>query len=146
MKPRKPMKRAAIKKTRSPLKRRAPMRKRSKKKEKEIRETSPARKLYREAHPECQVCQSNPTTEVHEIARGGCRQRSVRDADCWLAVCHECHERLGDYSWWPIEKQVALKCRRTIESVNEVRSGLRQLTYKDVGRWMCAGILSWTEE
>jgi cytochrome c553 len=49
------------------------------------------------------------TLEVHEIARGPSRKQAVQERACWLLVCRRCHEELGDYSKWPLARQLALK-------------------------------------
>ncbi len=117
---------------------RTPLRRRSKKKEREIAKTRQPRKLYLEAHPECMVrgpeCEG-AAVEVHEIPRGGSRQQSVADADCWLTTCRPCHDNeLGDYDRWPPEKQAALKLLRTLQTINTIRSGLPQIRLTEVVR------------
>ena len=58
----------------------------------------------------CQVpnCQYG-AAECHEITRGINRQASLRERTTWLGLCHNHHVDMGDYSVWPIERQIALK-------------------------------------
>lgn len=63
----------------------------------------------------CEVCGVIAPRDVHEIARGPARSKSVKLRSCWLAVCRPCHEALGDYRAWPIAKQLALKLVRDPE-------------------------------
>jgi len=71
------------------------------------RKYKPARDEYR--NQLCQVCRYSPARDVHEIARGIYRAEAYCERVCWLAVCGDCHDLLGDYSRWPIERQLAMK-------------------------------------
>lgn len=57
----------------------------------------------------CQVCCDSRPVDVHEIARGPARSRALGERCTWLALCRECHERVGDYEQWPIIRQLAVK-------------------------------------
>lgn len=57
----------------------------------------------------CQVCLSRLADDVHEIARGPARATAFSERLSWLAVCRSCHEAMGDYAAWPIERQLAVK-------------------------------------
>jgi len=74
----------------------------------------------------CMACGSMIGGEVHEIARGPARQKALEEPAAWLAVCRECHEQLGDYSVWPVVRQLALKRLRdpnryNRRKINELR-------------------------
>ena len=47
--------------------------------------------------------------ETHEIVRGPDRWKAVEYRCTWIRTCRECHEALGDYAQWPLDKQLALK-------------------------------------
>ena len=66
-----------------------------------------ARNEYRNKH--CQLCHWLKATDCHEIARGPARKAALECRSTWLALCRPCHEKLGDYSEWPVERQLALK-------------------------------------
>ena len=57
----------------------------------------------------CMVCGNREATEVHEIANGFARQEALGKRETWLALCHWCHEKLGDKHMWPVAKQLAVK-------------------------------------
>ena len=87
------------------------MRRESKKAAKIRRETDPARKAYVEEVGRCQFpnC-SYAAAECHEILRGSAyRYKALYHRATWLGLCRTHHERMGDYSAWPIERQLALK-------------------------------------
>jgi hypothetical protein len=111
---------------------RKPIRKRSSKKSKEINDTRDARRLYLEAHPRCCVC-GGVAVDVNEIPRGPSRVTAVRDPDAWNTACRSCHDNeLGDYSKWPIAKQIARKWLEVLESINQHREGRAQTSPDEV--------------
>jgi hypothetical protein len=111
---------------------RSPIRKRSSKKSKEINDTKDARRLYLEAHPRCCVC-DGVAVDVNEIPRGPSRVTAVRDPDAWNTACRSCHDNeLGDYSKWPIAKQIARKWLEVLESINHHREGRAQTSPEEV--------------
>lgn len=98
------------------------------------------RRVYRESKDRlgisCPVS-GYPIDEVHEIPRGtGCRHLAVRDIDACLPVSRVGHEKLGDYSEYPLERQVALKCVLVMKTVDACREGLRRLDREEVLRWL----------
>ncbi len=74
------------------------------------RRAAPVRRAYLEEFPVCQRpgCHYK-ATEVHEIARGPARAKAYQYRECWLALCRECHEEMGGYGVWPLERQLAVK-------------------------------------
>lgn len=73
------------------------------------------RKMFKFSMRTCAVCgpawrnKYPPALDVHEIIRGGQRAKMVADRRSWLCVCRTCHEKLSDFSMWPIVFQFALK-------------------------------------
>ena len=113
MKRKKPMKRGG------PLNRTGPLRPRSKKKSKEYieRRSLVARLLmdrpYCEAcpvfakHDEATLYQRKASVDIHELKRrsqGG----SILDEDNCMAVCRECHNRIGEYPKLAIDLGLAV--------------------------------------
>lgn len=115
---------------------RTPLAKRSKKKDRVVRATSPARKQYLATHA-CALC-GGMASDVHEIARGPSRDLAYTDADGWLAVCRTCHETLGDYTQWPVPKQIALKMLLALRSANAAREGRPQTSLEEAAAWLSA--------
>lgn len=73
---------------------------------------------WSQAHNECMVCGWRTcdthrigkfALQTHEIARGSARNAALVRPATWLRVCNVCHEEMGDYSIWPIARQLALK-------------------------------------
>lgn len=64
------------------------------------------------------------------------------DRSAWLALCHQCHDLLGDYSKWPISRQIAAKMIADPEYCNPQRINSLKGTdacaidWKDVARWL----------
>ncbi len=86
------------------------MRNSSKKAAKRSREAKPIRDEYRHMYPYCQRADCDRVgTDIHEIARGPARQQAISERACLLHLCREHHDELGDYSQWPIARQLALK-------------------------------------
>ncbi|SVB67426.1 uncharacterized protein METZ01_LOCUS220280 [marine metagenome] len=84
------------------------MRFRSKKRAKIDREAEDVRAHYDNLFPFCQLC-GEPATDTHEIARGPSRLAAQAERCCLLHLCRDCHEEMGDYSRWPVERQLVLK-------------------------------------
>ena len=84
------------------------MRNRSKSRSKQDRLDETKRSTYRELFPFCQAC-GDVACDVHEIARGGRRVKAQGVRCCLLHLCRPCHELMGDYSVWPVERQLRLK-------------------------------------
>lgn len=80
--------------------------------------TSPARREYRKVFRLCQCC---------------CKR---------LALCRDCRDDLGDYSKWPIRRQLALKPvsdpgRFNLEVINEIRGRDEDaITLSDVAAYL----------
>ena len=61
-------------------------------------------------NPFCWVCgRSDGYIETHEITRGVHRNVGVEERCTWIRLCREDHERFGDYTQWPIARQLAVK-------------------------------------
>lgn len=83
----------------------------SKKRQNQLKATAPLRRRYVENAGKCQAPRCNRKAwDCHEITRGtASRYKAVEHRETFLALCRTCHEAMGDYSVWPIEKQLALK-------------------------------------
>jgi hypothetical protein len=86
-----------------------PMRNTSLKRQKINREIKAEVAAYREDFAMCQVCWKRAASELHHIARGISRENALSERCTWLMVCRKCHEDLGDYSKWPISRQLSAK-------------------------------------
>lgn len=86
-----------------------PMARISPKRAKRNRQVKTFRQQYMSDHPNCEVCGIRPSVDPHEISRGPAREKSLDIEEALLAVCRECHEELGDYAKWPVERQLAVK-------------------------------------
>ena len=84
------------------------MRRRSKNRSKKDRSDETLRSAYRDLFPFCQLC-GNVACDVHEIARGGRRVKAQGLRCCLLHLCRPCHDLMGDYSVWTVERQLRLK-------------------------------------
>lgn len=129
------MKRTAIKRktplrSKSQLKHKTGLRPISKKKQKQNDRMRIPRQRYREIKP-CAVC-GEETEDVHEIARGPSRDQAFVDPDTWLSLCRCCHDKLGDFSEWPIARQIALKIKVVMDAVNGARSGRAQTSFEEI--------------
>jgi len=86
------------------------------------------------------ICNAK-STDTHEIARGPARANAYALRLAWLRVCRRCHDELGDYSKFPISRQLFLKKTNDPEyydrqRVNELRG--RQpdaITEEEVMEW-----------
>lgn len=86
------------------------MRTYSNKRARKNRQVKPGRAAYKKEFPWCQRpgC-SRRAKQLHEISRGsGIRAKAIGEPCCWLHLCVKCHEEMGDYSLWPIARQMAL--------------------------------------
>jgi hypothetical protein len=110
---------------RTPLKRKTPLRKVSKKRAALKRLMDPKRTAFVLDAGACMICKSAAAIDCHEICRGPAREAALSHPRLWIACCRYCHELMGDYSDWPIVRQVAARIdweiRRTLAEVNEVR-------------------------
>jgi len=67
------------------------------------------RNAYKAEFLMCQLCCKRQATDVHEIARGSHREAAFAEPATWLTLCRYCHQEMGDYSVWPLTRQLALK-------------------------------------
>jgi hypothetical protein len=86
----------------------------------------PFRERYLASKLLCEVCIKRQPVEVHELTRGPAREASLDKPEVVLAVCRKCHDLLGDYSKWPVTRQLAVKFLRSpmllnLEVVNQLR-------------------------
>ena len=104
------------------------------------RRTAPQRHGYKAEFLTCQCCAKKLSTDIHEIARGAHRERAMKHAAAWLALCRKCHDAMGDYSRWPITRQLALKLvvdagRFDLAVINQIRGRDQDaITLADVAR------------
>lgn len=56
----------------------------------------------------CECCRAKPAVEAHEILRGPLRRLARGKRCCTLALCRDCHGRMGGVSW---ERQVMILFR-----------------------------------
>ena len=83
-------------------------------------EAKPVRDNLRESVGKCEVCErayyygSVTPLDVHEIARGVHRQKSLGKLFALLVVCRWCHDSLGDAGQWPEARQLALLAERRL--------------------------------
>lgn len=78
----------------------------SNKRQRRNRETKPARDAYRAENPWCQWCCNADATELHEIARGPSRDKSLSERAAWLHLCRQCHQVIALI---PVDGQLAIK-------------------------------------
>lgn len=96
------------------------MRHLSKKRAISKREADKLRDAFREEFPKCWLC-PNPAVDVHEIVRGSSRWLAYGERCAWISVCRvPCHDRLGRYDMWPLERQYAIKAIRDTEHYDRV--------------------------
>ena len=89
------------------------MRRVSRKRLEAIDNAKEARQKFAWEFPRCMLCGLEKCCmDTHEIARGPSRYAAYAERCTWLRLCRECHEQMGDYSVWPIERQLALKLSR----------------------------------
>ena len=119
------------------------MRNKSKKRAKQDRDAESVRDEYRRLYPWCQRADCDELgTDVHEIARGPARHKALQERCCLLHLCRAHHDELGDYSQWPISRQLALKKWADPEFynrrlVNEIRGREPEaITEEEVMYWL----------
>ena len=89
------------------------MRRVSRKRAAIMSEMQEARQQFALEFPRCMLCgMEKCCMDTHEIARGPSRLAAYQERCTWLRLCRDCHELMGDYSIWPIERQLALKLDR----------------------------------
>lgn len=81
-------------KRRKPLQRRTPLRPVSKKRQQQRDALAPYRVWLSGCHERCDVCLTAPATDIHEIAAGSHRDRSLQRPRTWLYVCRACHDEI----------------------------------------------------
>ena len=80
-------------------------------------ECKPIRDALRESVGRCEVCdkhQSYYPLDVHEIARGVHRQKSLDKLFALLVVCRSCHGSLDSAKEWPEARQLAVLAERRL--------------------------------
>jgi hypothetical protein len=101
---------------------------------------SGVRRKYRIDHPTCSICQSEGTTEVHEIRGGLWRFITVSLPSFWLAVCRGCHRKIHDTNEYPWARQLAIKLASDPENYNlavynATLVGEVPITQEEVDQW-----------
>jgi hypothetical protein len=133
--------RTPLKRSDKPLKR-ARLARVSKKRKSLMAKVKPFRDRYLASKLLCEVCIKRQPIEVHEITRGPAREASLEKSEVVLAVCRKCHDLLGDYSKWPVTRQLAVKFLRSpmllnLEVVNRIRGrDENAITLDDVVKWL----------
>jgi len=132
------MKRTPLKR-KTPLKRGKALRKESERRAKLRAVVNPGRKGFVLLAEVCMVCKQAEATDPHEICRGSSREECLKHPRLWLALCRRCHDAVGDYSLWPIERQIACRIewetRQTIFEANDIRGRAQTaMTYEEVKR------------
>lgn len=94
------LRRKPLKRSTSPL-RRTPIRRVSKKRRLESRKYSLQRDLFLYFNPVCQICDEQPSTEVHHVQ--GRTGKNYLDVTTWLAVDRGCHHRIHTNPSWARE-------------------------------------------
>lgn len=86
------------------------MRRRSPKRRHEMAEVEDQKDGFRSEMTECAVpwCR-RLGQDVHEIARGAHRGEACKVRIAWLYLCRMHHDDMGNYSYWPLPRQYALK-------------------------------------
>lgn len=139
------MKRRTPLKPGQPPRRKTPLRPMSAQKCRQIRETAAARRAYVASKLLCECCHRRKATDCHEIARGSFRHVAVHERLTWLALCggpKGCHDKMDDYSVWPVARQMALKFLNSPEDFNPVTVNLVRdrdpdaVTWGDVARYI----------
>ena len=114
----------------------------SAKKRKEIAETTPLRRAFREEIGRCMLCQMPSLyegfgLEVHEMLGGtGNRPKAVYLRELWLLLCGICHKEVQG---WKLAKQLALKLREDpwwfdLDAVRKVYGGGELVNMEDIRR------------
>ncbi len=68
-------------------------------------------------------------------------QKALREPRVWLALCRQCHEEMGDYSLWPLARQLACRVHwevvRLVWVFNDLRGRAQtDMTVNDVLEWL----------
>ena len=71
----------------------------------------------------CFLCGITDSLETHEILRGIFRAKAVKEASCWLRLCHHCHQQTihGNPEYWNRTRQLALKALHDPENYDRQR-------------------------
>ena len=81
----------------------------------------------------CEVCGSNATHTTHELSGGPSRRIEVKQTECMLAVCHECHMKIHLFpSEYSKVTMAAIKLRRTLDKINAARVGRGMIPLDEV--------------
>lgn len=118
------------------------LRTKSPKRAKQDRQTTPARKAYKAEFLMCHRCCKRPATDTHEIARGTHKAAAMKEPCTWLALCRTDHDEMGDYSIWPVARQLALKLvadpnRFDLKKFNKLRGrNERAITLDEVTQYL----------
>ena len=78
--------------------------------------------------PDCWLC-GKPANQTHEIARGASKQAAMEEPAAWVRTCQRCHDDLGGYGKWPIDRQLALK--RLMDPKHYSRTTVNRLRYRE---------------
>lgn len=104
-----------------------------------MKDVNPPRAAYRKEFPQCQYCELNTATDLHEITPGPAREAALSKRATWLHLCRECHSELQGR---PVELGCAVKLLEDPEHfdlsiVNEVRGrSSKAITLADVRRYL----------
>lgn len=82
--------------------------------------------------------------ETHEIPRGIFRAAALKEPAAWLRVCQFHDEEMGDYSIWPIARQLAVK--KLGDLPNYSRELVNQLRGRQSDAITEAEVNAWVEE
>lgn len=104
------------------------------------RKADPVRAKYVAEVFTCQCCGKRQATQCHEIVRRSTNKTSINYRCCYLALCEACHDLMGDYSKYPITRQLALKSLTDpehfrIDEINRLRGRDEgAITWADVSK------------
>ncbi len=104
------------------------MKQRSTSMAKAMREAEPVRAQFRKDFPCCMYC-GRFGGDIHEISRGGSREKSLGERCALLRLCRHCHERI--HKDWTVEQQYALKALRDPDGFDRVRLNLLRNRWED---------------
>lgn len=136
-----PIKRRTALKPGKPPARKTRLRRIGLKRRKQMNATSQPRKTFKAEFRMCMLCTKRIATDVHEIVTRAKSSKSVEHRCAWLCLCRTCHrEEVGDYSRYPISRQLALKLVTDpeafdLDKINELRGNdPNEFTMADVAR------------
>lgn len=129
------------------------MRRMSSKRRKRLKEAQPVREALLARVDKCEKCGHAPKRarpgnirwkmEVHEIARGPCRQAALDQLSCLLVLCFPCHEEITEHpEVWPEARQLALLLKSRpddfdLANYNRVKGfGPNRIIMGDVEEWL----------